>query len=112
MVTTRMILQAHLGLPEDAEKLHFSIDIVDDRFSIKEIRITKYLERHPCIKQAHATYSFDRYVRSIKEIKNNLKKQHALIASIKTFVVQYLDSLNMLDIQDGAEFELDELEVA
>lgn len=105
------ILQKQLALPDDAEKLCLSVNLVNDRFLIKEIKITKYLNKKVNAEQIHATYSFDRYVRSIKEIKHELKKQHVLMESVKVFTLQYLESLNIFDIQDGVELEVDELEV-
>lgn len=39
------------------------------------------------------------------------KDQHRLVESVKAFVIQYLESLDVLSIQNGDEIALDEAEV-
>ena len=60
---------------------------------------------------SYGPFLFERYVRSIKTLKDDIKGQHELIESVKSFVIQYLESLDVLSIQDGEEIVLDEAEV-
>lgn len=109
-------LQEALTLPADAEFLHVSIEYpVDGRFNIKSINISKmtYVQSRKGggHYESFGPFLFERYVRSIKTLKDDIKGQHELIESVKSFVIQYLESLDVLSIQDGEEIVFDEAEV-
>lgn len=108
-------LQEALALPDDAEFLHVNVEYVDGKFSIKSINITKmtYVQskKGGGHYESFGPFLFERYVRSIKALKDDIKGQHELVESVKSFVIQYLESLDVLSIQDGEEIVLDEAEV-
>lgn len=110
-------LQEALNLPDDAETLHVNVEYpIDGRFHIKSINITKCVnvqsKKGGCYCESFGPYLFERYVRSVKTLKDNIKGQHELVESVKSFVIQYLESLDVLSIQDGDEIEFNECEVA
>lgn len=109
-------LQDQLNLPDNAETLHVNVEYpVEGRFNIKSIMVTKTIDVQSkkggdhC--ESFGPYLFERYVRSIKQLKDDIKGQHELVESVKSFVIQYLESLDILSIQDGDEIALDEFEV-
>ena len=109
-------LQEALALPDDAEFLHVNVEYpVDGKFSIKSINITKmtYVQskKDGGHYESFGPFLFERYVRSIKALKDDIKGQHELVESVKSFVIQYLESLDVLSIQDGEEIVFDEAEV-
>ncbi len=108
-------LQNQLNLPDDAETLHVSVEYpVEGRFNIKSISITKMrdvVKGGGSYCESYGPYLFERYVRSIKPLKDDIKGQHELVESVKAFVIQYLESLDVLSIQNGDEIALDEAEV-
>ncbi len=108
-------LQETLDLPDDAETLHVNVEYpIDGRFNIKSINITKMrdvVKGGGSYCESYGPYLFERYVRSIKPLKDDIKGQHELVESVKAFVIQYLESLDVLSIQDGEEIVLDEAEV-
>lgn len=108
-------LQDQLNLPDNAETLHVNVEYVDGKFSIKSINITKmtYVQskKGGGHYESFGPFLFERYVRSIKALKDDIKGQHELVESVKSFVIQYLESLDVLSIQDGEEIVLDEAEV-
>ena len=102
-------LQDQLNLPDNAEALHVSVEYtVEGRFNIKSITITKCVDRGNYY-ESFGPYLFERYVRSIKTLKDDIKGQHELIESVKSFVIQHLESLDTLSIQDGDEIDLNDL---
>ena len=116
LIRTGDILQEQLGLPDNAETLHVNVEYpIDGRFNIKPINITKCHDvgskKRGCYCVSYGPFLFERYVRSIKTLKDDIKGQHELIESVKSFVIQYLESLDVLSIQDGEEIVLDEAEV-
>lgn len=108
-------LQEALALPDDAEFLHVNVEYVDGKFSIKSINITKmtYVQskKGGGHYESFGPFLFERYVRSIKALKDDIKGQHELVESVKSFVIQYLESLDVLSIQEGEEIVRDEAEV-
>lgn len=115
LIISGWTLQEALGLPDDAEELHVNVEYsVDGRFNIKSITITKCHDvrsKKRCYCVSYGPFLFERYVRSIKTLKDDIKGQHELVESVKSFVIQYLESLDVLSIQDGEEIMLDEAEV-
>lgn len=115
LIISGWTLQEALNLPDDAEELHVNVEYVDGRFHIKSINITKMKDiqnKRGCYCVSYGPFLFERYVRSIKTLKDDIKGQHELIESVKSFVIQYLESLDVLSIQDGDEIEFNECEVA
>lgn len=116
LIISGWTLQEALNLPDDAEELHINVEYpVESRFNIKSINITKAVyaqsKKGGGYYESFGPYLFERYVRSIKTLKDDIKGQHELIESVKSFVIQYLESLDVLSIQDGEEIVLDEAEV-
>lgn len=116
LIISGWTLQEALDLPDDAEALHVNVEYpVDGRFNIKSINITKCHDvrskKRGCYCVSYGPFLFERYVRSIKTLKDDIKGQHELVESVKSFVIQYLESLDVLSIQDGEEIVLDEAEV-
>lgn len=117
LIISGWTLQEALNLPDDAEELHVNVEYpVDGRFNIKSINITKCHDvrnkKRGCYCVSYGPFLFERYVRSIKTLKDDIKGQHELVESVKSFVIQYLESLDVLSIQDGDEIEFNECEVA
>ncbi len=115
LIISGWTLQEALDLPDDAETLHVNVEYpVDGRFGIKSINITKMKDvqnKRECYCVSYGPFLFERYVRSIKTLKDDIKGQHELVESVKSFVIQYLESLDVLSIQDGEEIVFDEAEV-
>jgi len=77
-------LQDWLNLPDNAETLHVNVEYpVEGRFNIKSINITKCVDRGNYY-ESFGPYLFERYVRSIKTLKDDIKGQHELIESVKS----------------------------
>lgn len=109
-------LQDQLNLPDNAETLHVSVEYtVEGRFNIKSIMVTKTIDvqskKGGCHCESFGPYLLERYVRSIKALKDSLKGQHELVEHVKSSLLQLLEALNMLDVRDGEEIVLDETEV-
>lgn len=115
LIISGWALQEQLGLPDNAETLHVSVEYpVDGRFNITSIKITRctnVVKSGSSYCESFGPYLFERYVRSIRELKDNIKGQHELVELVKAFIIQYLESLNVLDIQDGDKIEFDDVEV-
>ena len=114
LIISGWTLQEALDLPDDAETLRVDVEYVDGRFEIKSINITKMKDvqnKRECYCVSYGPFLFERYVRSIKTLKDDIKGQHELVESVKSFVIQYLESLDVLSIQDGEEIVFDEAEV-
>lgn len=109
-------LQDQLNLPDNAETLHVNVEYpVEGRFNIKSIMVTKTIDvqskKGGCHCESFGPYLLERYVRSIKALKDSLKGQHELVEHVKSSLLQLLEALNMLDVRDGEEIVLDETEV-
>ena len=109
-------LQEQLNLPDNAETLHVNVEYpVEGRFNIKSIMVTKTIDvqskKGGCHCESFGPYLLERYVRSIKALKDSLKGQHELVEHVKSSLLQLLEALNMLDVRDGDEIEFDEFEV-
>ena len=109
-------LQDQLALPDNAETLHVNVEYpVEGRFNIKSIMVTKTIDvqskKGGCHCESFGPYLLERYVRSIKPLKDSLKGQHDLVAHVKSSLLQSLEALNMLDVRDGEVIEFDEFEV-
>ena len=115
LIISGWTLQEELNLPHDAQTLNVKIEYpIDGRFEIKSINITKMKDvqnKRGCYCVSYGPFLFERYVRSIKTLKDDIKGQHELVESVKAFVIQYLESLDVLSIQNGDEIALDEAEV-
>ena len=116
LIVSGDILQEQLGLPDNAETLHVNVEYpVEGRFNIERINITKLVyvqsKKGGGHYESFGPYLLERYVRSIKPLKDSLKGQHELVAHVKSSLLQSLEALNMLDVRDGDEIEFDEFEV-
>lgn len=116
LILTGDTLQDQLNLPDDAESLHVRVEYpVDGRFNIKSIMVTKNIDvqskKGGCHCESFGPYLLERYVRSIKPLKDSLKGQHELVEHVKSSLLQSLEALNMLDVRDGDEIEFDEFAV-
>ena len=114
LILTGDILQEQLGLPDNAETLHVNVEYpVEGRFNIKSIMVTKTIDvqskKGGCHCESFGPYLLERYVRSIKALKDSLKGQHELVEHVKSSLLQSLEALNMLDVRDGDEIDLNDL---
>jgi len=114
LIVSGWTLQEALDLPEDAETLRINVEYpVDGRFNIKSIMVTKTIDvqskKGGCHSERFGPYLLERYVRSIKALKDSLKGQHELVEHVKSSLLQLLEALNMLDVRDGDEIDLNDL---